>query len=523
MDNSSFVDPSSVRTSIKGSFRNTITSSDRHTISQFLLDAEQEIQRNDAEINRLRTAIHLLEIKKSGLKKSMDRCHSLLSPVHRLPTEILMEIFIIACEENELCLSSPSDVMKLSSVCGRWWEVIRSAPKLWSSITINFYRWKENFSALEKLVRLFLDRSDTQLLRLDLYFCSENGIGMLPIIHALHDHAARWQVLHLNFPPPTFTLPPSRLGLPALRRLAVFEVHPDTFSSLIKNSPCLHTLEVSNDYTNFPSDLSSPQIKKLVVTGATIEIVCSHLQRFPALETIHMHGVLGSLSNSNPNNTEHHLSTTISSLTFECDDQLCLDATLSHLTLPRLTSLRVCSSEEFWCEWSTWTGGAVTDFLSRSSCTLTSLCLKDLPITGDQAISLLEHIPTLVSLEIEERPRTDEDPEEVPLPNRIMTQTFLQRLVVEHDVFRSLHVFLPLLIDFTITMREDDSVVEQGLFNAVASRWIPDPAQAKEVGVKCLESFTITVLERKGGSEEKRWLKGLECFRDGGMRLRINA
>ncbi|KAK1230232.1 hypothetical protein PQX77_006687, partial [Marasmius sp. AFHP31] len=72
MDNDSFLGPSSVRTSIKGSFRNTITNSDRHTISQFLLDAEQEIQRHDAEINRLRTAIHLLEIKKSGLKKSMD-------------------------------------------------------------------------------------------------------------------------------------------------------------------------------------------------------------------------------------------------------------------------------------------------------------------------------------------------------------------------------------------------------------------------------------------------------------------
>ncbi|KAL0066176.1 hypothetical protein AAF712_006801 [Marasmius tenuissimus] len=154
MDNGSLYASSSARTSIiDGLFRNrTITSSDRHTISQFLLDAEQEMQRHDAEIWRLRIALHILETKKSGLKKSMDRCHSLLSPVHRLPTEILMEILSIACEENELDPSPPPNVMKLSRVCGRWREVICSAPKLWSSITIRFGYWKGKFPALEKMV-----------------------------------------------------------------------------------------------------------------------------------------------------------------------------------------------------------------------------------------------------------------------------------------------------------------------------------------------------------------------------------
>ncbi|KAK1230230.1 hypothetical protein PQX77_006685 [Marasmius sp. AFHP31] len=527
MDNTSFLDPSSARTSIKGLFRNrAIASSDRHTISQFLLYVEQEIQRHDAEINRLQTAIHLLEIKKSGLKKSMDRGHSLLSPVHRLPTEILMEIFSIACEENELCPSSPPNVMKLSSVCGRWWEVIRPAPKLWSSIVISFESWEGEFSTLEKLVRLFLDRSDMQPLKLELNFFNTNGdqnrIDMLPIIHTLHDQAARWQVLCLYGPPSTFTLPPSRAGVPALQRLAVYAVEPDIFSSLFKNSPCLRTLEVfDHEDTNFPSDLSCPQIKKLVVTGSTVARACSYLQRFPDLETLYMHEIWS----FNVSTIEHHFPTTITSFTSEFDDQLALDATLRHLTFPRLTSLQLCGSERSLHEWFAWAGGAVTDFLSRSSCTLTSLCLKDLPITGDQVIPLLECIPTLVSLEIAERPRTNKrrGRDEVPLLNRTITQPFLRRLTVEHDVFHSSHGFLPLLTNFTITLRGDDIGVEQGLFNAVASRWIPDPTQTKEIGVKCLESVTITVLERKGGSKGKRWLKALECFRDAGLRLRVNT
>ncbi|KAL0066175.1 hypothetical protein AAF712_006800 [Marasmius tenuissimus] len=533
MDSSSLLDSSSVRTSIKGLFRNTITSSDRHTISQFLLDAEQEIQRHDAEINRLRTAIHLLETKKLGLKKSMDRCHSLLSPVHRLPTEILTEILSIACEENKLCPSTPPNVVKLSRVCGRWWEVICSAPKLWSSITIQFSSWEGKFPVLEKLVRLFLDRSDTQLLKLELdffaVFTDQDQIDMLPIIHALCDHAARWRVLGLENPPSTFTPSSSRIGMPALQHLKAYEVHPDIFSSLFKNSPCLRTLDIMDDYIDFssdlPSDLSSHLIKILVVRDAYADAACSYLLRFPVLETLYMHGI-SFHNDSNRENTEHHFSTTIASLAVEFDTQSALDATLCRLTLPQLTSLQVCGSDESVseCTWPIWAGAAVTDFLSRSSCTLTSLCLRKLPITGDQAITLLEHVPTLVSLEIRERPRTDEDPEvPEPFPNRIITQTFLQRFAVEHEVFRSSHAFLPLLADITFSMREDDSGVEQGMFNAVASRWIPDPAQAKEIGVKCLKSVTITVRERKGGSEEKRWLKALECFRDAGLRLRVDG
>ncbi|KAL0066177.1 hypothetical protein AAF712_006802 [Marasmius tenuissimus] len=347
---------------------------------------------------------------------------------------------------------------------------------------------------------------------------------MLPIIHALHDHASRWQVLGLEDPPLTFTLPPGQIGVPALQHLKVSEVHPNILSSLLQNSPCLCTLDVVDDYADLSSDLPSHPIKMLVVRDTYAAAACSYLPRFPALEALNMHGI-GFHVDFNPDNTQHHTSTTITSLTSEFDGQPALDATLRRLTLPQLTSLHVCGSDESLenCQWPIWAGGAVTDFLSRSSCTLTSLCLKHLPITGDQAITLLEHIPTLVSLEIEERPRTDEDPDEVPLPNRIITQTFLQRLAIDHDVFRSSHSFLPLLTDFTITMREDNSGIEQGLFNAVASRWIADPIQAKEIGMKCLKSVTITVLERKGGSEEKQWLKALECFRDTGLRLRVNA
>ncbi|KAK1219982.1 hypothetical protein PQX77_017266 [Marasmius sp. AFHP31] len=529
MNTKGLLDSSSVRTSdIKGFFRNNITSSDRHVISQFLLDAEQEMKGYDAEINRLQTAIHLLETKKLGLKKSMDRCRSLLSPVHRLPMEILMEIFSIACEENELYSSILPNAMNLSSVCGRWWEVIRSAPKLWSSITIRFSDWKRRFPVLEDLVSLYLDRAATQPLHLQLDFIvmGQGGSETFSILRLLHDHAARWQVLDLSEPPSVFPCTPSPHGFPALQVVRLRYVRstlPDPLFSLFRNATSLHTFDVTGNLElsgESKFDIPFHQIKTLFVRHTFVcPALARYLAKFSALETLNTNGI-GFPYDVQQEDTEPYLSKTITSVAFEFDSQIASDTTFRLFTFPRLTSLQVWGSRESLYEWPSWESGAVTDFLSRSS-SITSLSLKNLPITGDQTIALLERIPTLASLQVVERERTGEDPETGPLPNRIVTQPFLQRLTVDRDVFRPSRPFLPLLTDVTIAMRENDAE-EQGLFSAIASRWIPDLAEAKEIGVKSLKSITITLLEREGDSEERRLLKSLKCFRDAGLRLRLD-
>ncbi|KAK1219983.1 hypothetical protein PQX77_017267 [Marasmius sp. AFHP31] len=534
MNNNSLLDPSSVRTSIEGTslFRNSfiVTGSDRRVISQFLLDAEEEMKGYEVEINQLRTAMHLLETKKSGLKKTMDRGRSLLSPVHRLPTETLTEIFSHACKHNCLSHSLPPQTIKLSRVCGRWWEVIRSAPKLWSSIIIWFSFRRRKLLALEKLVRLFLDRSATQPLYLQLCFFNmdQDSNGMSSILHVLHDHAARWQVLDLMGFTPCFPSPPRQHGFPALQEVILIGIHstpPNTLLSLFRNAQSLRTFDVSgNLLENFQFDIPFHQIKTLVVRNPPPRMLSAfieHLARFPALETLYINEI--DYPPLKQDNATHHLSQTITSVTFEFEDQRAMDFMFRALTLPSLTSLQVGGTHHaaLYGRWSVWQGEAVADFLSRSSCSVTSLCLKNVPITDVQTISLLQLIPTLASLDVEEIPRPNKTDRAGSFPNRIITQPFLQRLTVEHEVFRPSHPFLPLLNDITITMREDDTV-ERELFNAVASRWIPDTYEAEKIGVKSLKSVAIR-LEREGKSKDRQWLKSLECFRVAGLSLRVDT
>ncbi|KAI3602629.1 hypothetical protein WG66_009250 [Moniliophthora roreri] len=80
--------PLSRSTTLGGLLRNTISLTDKQVINQVLLDAEKELNDYDVEISRLRTAILALESKREGVKRMMDKYRSLLSPIHRMPSEV---------------------------------------------------------------------------------------------------------------------------------------------------------------------------------------------------------------------------------------------------------------------------------------------------------------------------------------------------------------------------------------------------------------------------------------------------
>lgn len=51
----------------------------------------------------------------------------------------------------------------------------------------------------------------------------------------------------------------------------------------------------------------------------------------------------------------------------------------------------------------------------------------------------------------------------------------------------------------------------------IASRWLPDPARAKALGVDCLRSVVFVVMVSK--EQDVGCLDSLNCFKDAGLRL----
>ncbi|EEB96130.1 hypothetical protein MPER_04790 [Moniliophthora perniciosa FA553] len=144
-------------------FRNTVSPSDRRIIEHFLRDS-------DKELNEIKTTIMALESKQNGLKKKMDRYRTLLSPIHRLPPEVIVQVFTEVCDKNELYKKKLPSALALSRVCGRWRDIALATPRLWSSLRIPVVSWdSDEGDRVASLTRLFIERSRTAPLTLELW------------------------------------------------------------------------------------------------------------------------------------------------------------------------------------------------------------------------------------------------------------------------------------------------------------------------------------------------------------------
>ncbi|KAL0571764.1 hypothetical protein V5O48_010193 [Marasmius crinis-equi] len=114
--------------------RDTVSARERNIVSQFLANAEKELEEKD------HVDISKLEIKHSSLETKMEMFRSVLSPIHRMPPEILMRIFAFNC------LKVP-DIISISRVCARWRAIALSTASLWLGIeadpeAIKFREWR---------------------------------------------------------------------------------------------------------------------------------------------------------------------------------------------------------------------------------------------------------------------------------------------------------------------------------------------------------------------------------------------
>jgi hypothetical protein len=78
-----------------------------------------------------------LEVLRAELNVEIENHRSLLSPIHRVPSEILQEIFT-AClpAAHNPVLSGDQPPLLLTRVCQKWRDIMFSTPHLWSAIHI---------------------------------------------------------------------------------------------------------------------------------------------------------------------------------------------------------------------------------------------------------------------------------------------------------------------------------------------------------------------------------------------------
>ncbi|THU75963.1 hypothetical protein K435DRAFT_706010, partial [Dendrothele bispora CBS 962.96] len=128
--------------------RSSVGFRDQVHVKSLLHDAEKDLDNYDTEIARLETAISVLKHKRARLEGHIAKFRSLLSPIRRLPPEILGLIFLLRCEEignnftfPELYRHLPAVI--LSQVCTGWRKVASNTPSIWSDFDFSL-GWDED-------------------------------------------------------------------------------------------------------------------------------------------------------------------------------------------------------------------------------------------------------------------------------------------------------------------------------------------------------------------------------------------
>ncbi|KAK0197903.1 hypothetical protein F5146DRAFT_1116884 [Armillaria mellea] len=245
------------------------------SIQRVIHNLEAKLLEYESEISALETALSLLRNARNDLKHSLLAHRSLVSPIRRLPIEILQAIFRDACDidifpyeptHGDLATSSRTP-LRLSSVCRHWRSVCLSTSELWTFhfVNLDLYHLPDS---LRQLLSCYISRSNSRLFTIgssnmsnivdQRYPSVRNDFYQPRALHKLLDPSDTpldltrcYRIIldaNNHFIPPI--LPPS---LPALESAYISEYHENTHdgpevSRMLKSAPKLRELHLASVY-----------------------------------------------------------------------------------------------------------------------------------------------------------------------------------------------------------------------------------------------------------------------------------
>lgn len=233
-----------------------------------------------------------------------------LSPFEKVPTEIMIFIFILATADGRgaICFNLSGEgknvqctgaIFSLTWVCFEWRDIILSTPSFWTSYQFRELEVHSNIEAytpmINRLNELLLRSGTAAPLCLHLEFGYRMVGRTYPVLDALIEHTSRWKEVILEFwgssRPASNHIRAQTTSFPNLEFLHisslgryVFEL--GSFGEAFGDCPRLHHLEITSFHPREPFDLQHLTTLDVgVCIGASFALL---LQRCPVLETFRL-------------------------------------------------------------------------------------------------------------------------------------------------------------------------------------------------------------------------------------------
>jgi len=155
-------------------------------IASLIDGVERDVCRYDSEIRRLPNTLITLKTRREELQRYRDEYKTLLSPIRKVPYDVLHIIFSMCCSDFSGCLSMPKSrgiqspriiatTLALSQTCTFWRKIVANVPHLWSTMSVNLAVITDDRHDALNLVELYLERSSSTLLTLDVFAFNRYG------------------------------------------------------------------------------------------------------------------------------------------------------------------------------------------------------------------------------------------------------------------------------------------------------------------------------------------------------------
>lgn len=432
----------------------------------------------NAELSQLKIIMNQLETRRSNLELQISYQSSLLSPIRRLPNELLGEILLYSAGGRVNVCSPRSDIWTFEKVCKKWRDISLSS-EIWSSIDVSLESivpWKPGtpMGMVAHLVELCLRRSRN--LPLSVKF-EEIGspVNFKDIFDILSPYSNRWEELFLSLSMLPAQSPALDHGLTMLNFLS--------FSGAYKSSTPLDTFRRAPQLQRLHLNNVTKPLRSLLLPWSQITDFKAVVCQFRTGEFV---GILKAMPNvvrftsrwnkgikkiNVADNNHIHLRhlKMLNLATFPSEAQ----AILQLLTFPLLTDLTIASGIS---DPSLYTllADSVASAINRSSCQLRSLSLQFLD--SSSVARILPHTPWVENLH---------------LGSIQSAQGILEQLIWPG-------LYVPRLRSFSLECIADQGVTCIGpLVSVIRSRSYLDD-QGDERGGH-LRMVNLTLWERRGG------------------------
>ncbi|KAF5381173.1 hypothetical protein D9757_009425 [Collybiopsis confluens] len=449
-------------------------------IQESLRFLDEELDGCNDEISRLERRILSLKNRREAVKKQTMDLQALLSPIRRIPNELLSQIFRLICDDNDTRYATErwgisTLPFQLGAVCFRWRSLCLADSRIWATLVINC--GKERDIRVVELLDLFLERSKQQSLRLKMVCFQYQPSASL--IRKLTGCSSRWKDLTLTLIDLSSLSSELReLPLPALEFLDIKTMEGGGDLGIFAHAPKLQTLAVIESLT-----LNS------IVLGRITDLACYAGTR--------VQSALGMCSNlrtldisSFGHGTSAHMGlTVIPTLTsLSATSAVPDDEVFRFVTAPALISLslrQLCPDDP-----DSGTQPHIFRFLDRSHCSLTKLSVE-VPWTDQELLALLRILPNLEELSVHTLKGS-----RLPLT---ITKHFLKGLHVPPRSSPS-NAILPKLI--SLTLETSLAPFAHAMFKKmILSRW--NLGHLSSTGVACIRFVNLGLPRLSPANEQE--------------------